>query len=97
MKVGCLQTRKHLIIQHVTLDCEEEFREEGELFNHIKDMHETSDLLPSTNPVPYPGRKLGPLPEQVPSWRVFPVSVVPVPISADRHGQIGRLVSNFHP
>ena len=86
----------YLIIQRDILDCDEEYRDAGELLNHAKDMHENSDPLPSTNPVPYPGRALDPLPEQVPSWSVFPVSVVPVPISVDRHGQIGRWVSNLH-
>jgi len=61
-------------------DCGEEFRDAGELLDHTKDMHENSDLLPSTNPVLYPGRTLDPLPEQVPSWTIFPASVAPVPI-----------------
>ena len=81
------------VIEHDTLDCEEEFRDAGELLDHTKDMHENSNLLPSTNPAPYPGRTLDALPERVPSWSIFPVSVAPLPISADRHGQIGRLVS----
>lgn len=81
------------LIQHGVLDCGEEFRDAGELLDHIKDMHEDSDLLPSTSPVPYTGRTLDPLPEQVPSWTIFPASVAPVPISADRHSQIGRWVS----
>lgn len=83
----------HLRVQRAVLDCEEEFRDAGELLDHTKDMHENSDLLPSTNPVPYPGRRLDALPEQVPSWTVFPVSVASAPISLDRHGQIGRWVS----
>ena len=81
------------LIQCDGLDCGEEFRDAGELLDHTKDMHESSDLLPSTNPVPYSGRVLDPLPEQVPSWTVLPVLVAPVPISADRHSQIGRWVS----
>jgi hypothetical protein len=82
------------LIQHgvFVLDCGEGFRDAGELFDHTKDMHENSDLLPSTNPVPYHGRALDPPPEQVPSWTAFPASVAPVPISADRHNQIGRWV-----
>jgi len=83
----------HLIVKHGVLDCDEEFRDAGELLDHTKDMHENSDLLPSTNPVPYQGRRLDALPEQVPSWTIFPVLVAPVPISLDRHGQIGRWVS----
>jgi len=75
------------------LDCGEEFRDAGELLDHTKDMHENSDLLPSTNPVPYPGRALDALPEEVPSWSIFPASVAPAPISADRHGRIERWVS----
>lgn len=56
-------------------------------------MHEHSDLLPSTDPVPYLGEELDELPEEVPSWSIFPASVAPVPISVDRHSQIGRWVS----
>lgn len=81
------------LIQRSELDCGEDFRDAMELFDHTKDMHENGDLLPSTSPVPYPGRTLGPLLEQVPSWTIFPASVAPVPISADRHSQIGRWVS----
>ena len=83
----------YLTIQRGILDCGEEFRDAGELLDHTKDMHENSDLLPSTNPVPHQERALDALPEQVPSWSIFPVSVAPVPISVDRHGQIGRWVS----
>lgn len=74
-------------------DCEDEFRDAGELLDHTKDMHENSDLLPSTNPVPFSGRVPDPLPEQVPSWTIFPASAAPVPISAERHGQVGRWVA----
>jgi hypothetical protein len=83
----------HPIIQHVALDCGEEFRDAGELLDHTKDMHENSDPLPSANPVRHLGRALDALPEEVPSWSIFPASVAPVPISADRHRQIGRWVS----
>src|ERR1700753_3165523 len=65
------------------LDCREEFRDGGELLDHTRDMHGNSNLLPSTSPVSYPGRVLDPLPEQVPSWSIFPVRVVPVPIPTD--------------
>ena len=81
------------LIKPGILDCEEEFRDAEELLDHTKDMHESSDLLPSANPVPHQGRALDALPERVPSWSTFPVSVAPVPISVDRHGQIGRWVS----
>lgn len=84
---------EHLIIRYGIEDCGEEFRDAGELLDHTKDMHENSDLLPSTNPVPHPAQALDALPEQVPSWSIFPASVAPVPISVDRHGQIGRWVS----
>jgi len=83
----------HLIIQHGASDCGEEFRDAGELLDHTKDMHENSDLLPSTNPVPHAEWVPDSLPQQVPSWSVFPVSVAPVPISADRHGKVERWVS----
>jgi hypothetical protein len=89
--VAC-PTTSYLTIKHGISDCGEEFRDAGELLDHKKDMHEDSNLLPSTNPVPYPGLTLDALPEQVPSWSVFPVSVAPVPISVDRHSQIGRWV-----
>ena len=81
------------MIHYGVLDCDEEFRDAGELLYHTKDMHESGDLLPSTDPVPYPRRTLDELPGQVPSWTIFPVSVAPVPISLDRHNQIGRWVS----
>ena len=83
----------HLVIQRGVLDCGEEFRDAGELLDHTRDMHENSDLLPSTNPIPFPVQALDALPQQVPSWSIFPVSVAPAPISVDRHGQIGRWVS----
>ena len=86
-------TTSYLVVQRDVLDCGEEFRDAGELLDHTKDMHENSDLLPSTDPVPYLGRVLDALPQQVPSWSIFPVSVAPVPISIDRHSQIGRWVS----
>jgi hypothetical protein len=82
-----------LVIQRGILDCGEDFRDAGELLDHTKDMHENSDLLPSTNPVPYQRTGAGCASQQVPSWSIFPVSVAPVPISVDRHGQIGRWVS----
>jgi len=81
------------IIQHGASDCGEEFRDAGELLDHTKDMHENSDLLPSTNPVPRPGWVLDAPPQQVPSWSVFPISVAPVPISVDRHSKVERWVS----
>lgn len=80
-------------IQCYPPDCEDEFRDAGELLDHTKDMHENSDPLSSTNPVPFSGQTPDPLPEQVPSWTIFPASVAPVPISAERHGQVGRWVS----
>ena len=91
-RYGCLSHNKY-VIQRCVLDCDEQFRDAGELLDHTKDMHENSDLLPSTNPVPYSQRTLDPLPGKVPSWSIFPASVTPVPISADRHSQIGRWVS----
>lgn len=92
-KVRLPFTITNYLIQRGVLDCGEGFRDAGELLDHTRDMHENSDLLPSTNPVPYRGQTLDPLPEKIPSWTIFPASVAPVPISADRHSQIGRWVS----
>ena len=83
----------YLVVQRDVLGCGEGFRGAGELLNHTRDMHENGDLLPSTNPAPFSGRALDALPQQVPSWSIFPVSVAPAPISVHRHGQIERWVS----
>ena len=93
-KVGSLFNHKlSHNFQHGVLDCEEEFRDAGELLDHTKDMHGNSDLRPSTTPVPHPGRVLSALPQKVSSWSIFPALVTPASISADRHSQVGRWVS----